>query len=215
MTRVIYYTATTLDGFIADPHDSLDWLLRQPQDGNGSNDYETFFAGIGALVMGSTTYEWVLRHDPGSWVYEVPTWVMTHRELPLPAVGTGAAPGIDSAGTDGVSTDSAGTDGAGSTPDVRFSSAPIARVYADMRDAAGGRDLWVVGGGDLAGQFADAGLLDEIMTSIAPVTLGAGRRLLPRRLDLELLEVGRNGAFVTARHRVVGPLREDGDSRGR
>ena len=42
--------------------------------------------------------------------------------------------------------------------------------------AAGGKDLWVVGGGDLAGQFADAGLLDEVITYIAPVTLGSGGR---------------------------------------
>ena len=53
---------------------------------------------------------------------------------------------------------------------------------AAMAAAAGGRNLWVVGGGDLAGQFADAGLLDEVLVTIAPVTLGAGAPLLPRRI---------------------------------
>jgi dihydrofolate reductase len=43
-----------------------------------------------------------------------------------------------------------------------------------MVEAAGGRNVWIVGGGDLAGQFADAGLLDEVIVSIAPVTLGGG-----------------------------------------
>ena len=57
-----------------------------------------------------------------------------------------------------------------------------------MTAAAGGKDLWVVGGGDLAGQFADAGLLDEVITYVAPVTLGSGRPLLPRRLELRLEE---------------------------
>ena len=52
-----------------------------------------------------------------------------------------------------------------------------------MTRAAGDRNIWIVGGGDLAGQFADAGLLDEVIVSIAPVTLGAGAPLLPRRLD--------------------------------
>ncbi|QZY52353.1 dihydrofolate reductase family protein [Leucobacter tenebrionis] len=185
MTRLIYYTATTLDGFLADPHDSLDWLLRQPQEEDGPGDYERFFAGIGALVMGRTTYEWVLDHEKDSWPYEIPTWVMTHRDLPLPGAGTG------------------------SEHDIRFSQRPVRDVHAEMLAAADGKDLWVVGGGDLAGQFADAGLLDEILTSIAPVVLGAGRPLLPRRLDLELVETGRNGAFVTARHRVIGRLLED------
>lgn len=186
MTRTMYYTATTLDGFIADPSDSLDWLLRQPQDDRVPNHYEEFFADVGALVMGSTTYEWVLRHESGAWPYRLPTWVMTSRELPLPA-------------------NSGPEDSLG----IRFAQGPVTDRHAEQCAAADGKDLWVVGGGDLAGQFAEAGLLDEVITSIAPVTLGAGRPLLPRRLDLELIEVGRNGAFVTARHRVVGPLAED------
>jgi len=69
--------------------------------------------------------------------------------------------------------------------------------------AAAGRNVWIVGGGDLAGQFADAGLLDEVLVSIAPVTLGAGAPLLPRPLELRLEELGRNGDFVSARFAVV------------
>ena len=72
-----------------------------------------------------------------------------------------------------------------------------------MARAAGERNRWVVGGGDLAGQFADAGLLDEVLVSIAPVTLGAGAPLLPRRLELRLEETGRNGDFTCARFSVV------------
>ncbi|UBH06434.1 hypothetical protein K8P10_001945 [Leucobacter sp. Psy1] len=52
MTQIVYRTATTLDGFIADPSDSLDWLLRQPQSPEGEARFETFMAGVGALVMG-------------------------------------------------------------------------------------------------------------------------------------------------------------------
>ena len=62
-----------------------------------------------------------------------------------------------------------------------------------------------VGGGDLAGQFADAGLLDEVIVSIAPVTLGAGAPLLPRRLELQLEELARNGDLACARFTVVRP----------
>ncbi|HWJ11988.1 MAG TPA: dihydrofolate reductase family protein [Nocardioides sp.] len=184
MTRTTYYTATTLDGFIADPDDSLAWLLRQPQDeGGGAQSYDDFIAGIGALVMGSTTYEWVLAHleqTGEKWSYSQPSWVMTSRDLPTPA---GA--------------------------DVRFASGPVAAVHDDLRAAAGDLGIWVVGGGDLAGQFADAGLLDEVVVSIAPVTLGAGRPILPRRLELRLVETAPNGAFVTARYAVDGPLLED------
>ena len=74
-----------------------------------------------------------------------------------------------------------------------------------MVEAAGGKDVWVVGGGDLAAQFAEAKLLDELILYIAPVTLGAGRPLFPRKFDLKLLELAQNGAFMCARYDVVGP----------
>ena len=74
-----------------------------------------------------------------------------------------------------------------------------------MAETADGRNVWIVGGGDLVGQFADAGLLDEVIVYIAPVTLGAGAPLLPRRIELQLEEVARNGDFACARYSVVRP----------
>jgi dihydrofolate reductase len=86
---------------------------------------------------------------------------------------------------------------------VVFTQADVASVHEEMVGAAGGRNVWIVGGGDLVGQFADVGLLDEVIVSIAPVTLGAGAPLLPRRLELRLEEVGRNGDLLSARFSVV------------
>jgi dihydrofolate reductase len=176
-----YYTATTLDGFIADPNNSLDWLFTRRREEDGLLGYGEFIAAVGALAMGSTTYEWILDHefagkDPAEWKwpYEIPCWVFTHRQLPV-------------------------------VPDARvvFTSADVRTVHAEMVAAAGGRNVWLVGGGDLVGQFADAGLLDEVLVTIAPVTLGAGAPLLPRRIELRLDEVGRNGDFACARYSVV------------
>ena len=181
MSRTQFYTATTLDGFIATPDDSLDWLLTRQQDPGGPLNYADFIAGVGALAMGSTTYRWILGHEfpsgdltAGRWPYEQPSWVFSSRDLP-------AVPGAD----------------------VRFVSGDVAPLHREMVSAAGGRNVWVVGGGDLVGQFADSGLLDEVLVMIAPVTLGAGRPLLPRRLELALAEVGRNGEFACARYTVV------------
>lgn len=167
-----FYTATSLDGFIATPAHSLDWLFAQDFDMAGPMAYPEFVAGIGALVLGASTYEW-LRESGEPWGYEQPTWVFTHRDLPV----------IEGA-------------------DVRFVSGDVAAVHAEMVAAAGGRDIWVMGGGDLAGQFADAGLLDEVWVQFAPVTLGEGQPLLPRRLQLDLLDTVRNRDFVCARYRV-------------
>ena len=87
-------------------------------------------------------------------------------------------------------------------PAVTFASGDVRPVHAEMAAAAGRRNVWIVGGGDLAGQFADAGLLDEVIVYIAPVTLGGGAPVLPRRLELRLEETARNGDFVTARYSV-------------
>ena len=81
MSLTQYYTATTLDGFIADPDDSLDWLFTRDQDLDGPLNYAEFISGIGALAMGSTTYEWIIGHefsgkDPAEWKwpYDIPCW---------------------------------------------------------------------------------------------------------------------------------------------
>ena len=173
MSLTRYYTATSLDGFIADDGHSLDWLFTRQQDRAGPLNYADFLGAVGAVAMGSTTYEWILDHGSG-WPYEIPCWVFTHRALRV-------------------------------VPDaaVTFTSGDVAAVHAEVAAAAGGRDVWIVGGGDLAGQFADAGLLDEVIVYVAPVTLGAGAPLLPRRVELRLEETARNSDFVTARYSVV------------
>jgi dihydrofolate reductase len=176
-----YYTATTLDGFIADPDNSLDWLFTHRREPEGPLNYGEFIAGVGVLAMGSTTYEWIVDHefagtDPAEWKwpYEIPCWVFTHRELPIVPEAQ-----------------------------IEFTSAEVAAVHEAMVAAAGDRNVWIVGGGDLAGQFADAGLLDEVIVQIAPVTLGGGAPLLPRRIELSLEELARNGDFACARFSVV------------
>jgi dihydrofolate reductase len=181
MSLTQYYTATTLDGFIADPNDSLEWLFTRDQDHDGSLNYRAFIADVGALAMGSTTYEWILDHefadkDPVDWrwPYEIPGWVFTHRDLRV-------------------------------VPDasVEFTSDLVETVHARMVETAGGKNVWLVGGGDLVGQFAEVGLLDELIVYVAPVTLGAGKPLLPRHVELRLEETARNGDFVTVRYSVA------------
>jgi dihydrofolate reductase len=159
MTRVVYFTACTLDGFIADENDSLDWLFEVPHS-EDAGSWDDFISRIGPLVMGATTYQWTLdRHfteHPEQWqefYANRPVWVFSHRDLP-------GIPGVD----------------------VQVVQGEVAPVYDELVAAAGGKDIWVVGGGDLVGQFDDAGLLDEVSLGMTPVTLGAGRPLLPRRI---------------------------------
>jgi dihydrofolate reductase len=180
-----YYTASSLDGFIADPHDSLDWLF--PLGDINDTGYSAFIREVGALAMGSHTYEWMLSHvvgphadRPQPWPYEHPTWVFTSRTLPLV-----------------------------SGADIRFVRGDVRPVHQAMVAGAGGKNVWIVGGGELAGQFYDHGLLDELLVQIGSVTLGAGKPLLPRTITtppLRLVSVKAVGTgFAELHYEIPAP----------
>lgn len=169
-----YYTATSLDGFIATEDDSLDWLF--PLSDLNDSSYPEFIAKVGALAMGSATYEWILHNadtvatETGStWPYTQPTWVFSSRTLPI-------------------------VEGA----KIRFAQGDVRQAHAEMRAAAGSKNIWVVGGGDLASQFYDAGLLDELIVQVGSVTLGKGKQLFPRRVLSPVLRL------VSVRHMGSG-----------
>jgi dihydrofolate reductase len=163
-----YYTASSIDGFIADPDNSLSWLFQFSEPSGMEDEYPRFIAEVGAMAMGSTTYEWIADYtgfltEPSKWEYTVPTWVFSSRELPR---------------ADGL--------------DIRFVSGDVAPVHEEMLRAADGQNIWLVGGGDLVGQFHDQGLLDEIIIGMASVTP-----------PLKLLGATQYGAdFVTLRYGV-------------
>ena len=178
-----YYTATSIDGFIATEDDSVEWLNSLGDVTDSS--YPQFVADVGALAMGSGTYAWILAHskevaaETGStWPYKQPVWVFSHRQLPS----------IEGA-------------------DIRFVSGDVRPVHAEMRSVAGKRNIWIVGGGDLAGQFYDAGLLDELIIQVGSVTLGQGKPLFPRRVlgpTLRLHSIQQMGSgLVELRYEVL------------
>lgn len=184
----IYCTATSLDGFIADDEESLSWLFTtqgHDQDPEGrygdgaSLDFDQFIPTVGAVVCGANTHAWVHRELTADgqdfvWPYEQPSWVVTHRDLDLPA-------------------------------GLRSFAGDVRELHAAATEAAAGRDVWIVGGGDLAGQFADAGLLDTVWIHQTPVVLGEGKPLLPRRLRLHRRRIERDGQLTAMLFDVVGP----------
>ena len=138
MGRTVYFYAQTLDGYIADADGGIDWLTQHPPGSRIEGGepvleaIEKFVAGVGAFAMGSTTYEYVLENSE-TWPYEGPAWIFTTREWPVAEGG-----------------------------DIRFTQAPVAEVHGEMAEAAGDRDVWIVGGGGLAQEFHAEGLLDEV-----------------------------------------------------
>jgi dihydrofolate reductase len=176
VTKVQYFTACTLDGYIADENNSLDWLFEVPHE-EEDRFWDEWFPSVGGLVMGATTYEWMLAHagpDPWRRYYgERSGWILTHRELPSIA-------GVE----------------------IAFVQGDVRPVYEEIAKRLSGANLWLVGGGDLVGQFHDAGLLDEIILGMTPVTLGRGAPLLPRRITSKHLAF-RSAELIGQRIRIV------------
>lgn len=182
LMKTQYYTATSLDGFIATEDDSLDRLF--PLGDVNETSYPSFIADVGALAMGPATYEWMLRHSDNiaaqtgsTWPYSQTTWVFSSRLLPLVPKAA-----------------------------IRLVQGDVRTVHSEMRQAAGSKNIWIVGGGDLAGQFYDAGLLDEVIVQVGSVTLGGGKPLFPRRVTnppLQLVSVRKIGpGFAELRYEV-------------
>jgi dihydrofolate reductase len=164
MGKAVYYCASSLDGYIAEADDTIEWLTGYQGSFEGpgvepiKGSYQRFYDGVGALVMGAVTYEFVLGQlaGGGDWPYKgKPCWVLSSRDLPLPE---------------------------GEGVDVRIVDAKVPDIYDEMIEAAGERDLWVVGGGNVASQFGDHGLLDLVHVTVVPVVLGEGKPLFDRRL---------------------------------
>ena len=163
--RTQYYTASSLDGFIATEDHSLEWLFQLGDV--EETGYSEFIRDVGAIAMGSATYEWMLQHvvnadpaKPNQWPYSQPVWVFSSRQL-------SSVPSAE----------------------IHFVSGDVRPVHREMLEARVAENIWLVGGGDLVGQFHDAGLLDELIVTIGSVTLGAGKPLLPRQIAFPPLQL--------------------------
>ena len=123
--------------------------------------YAEFLDQVGAIAMGAATYEQIVGWDI-DWPYPgKPTWVFTHRTLDVP----------DDA-------------------DVRFTDRTAAEVVAEIERETES-NVWLVGGGELARQWVDERVLDELILFVVPLLLGGGVRLFgdTRETDLELTDV--------------------------
>lgn len=109
-------------------------------------------SGFGVVAMGAETYR-SFEGSPKSWPYgTLPAWVFTHHEL-------AAIPGAD----------------------ITFVRGEVAEFHADLQLDAGGHGVALCGGGNLAAQFMESGLVDEMVLMVLPVALGSGRPVLPVR----------------------------------
>lgn len=160
-----YYVASSLDGFIATADDSLDWLF--PLARLEDTSYPSFFKDVGAIAMGATTYNFILKQmaagrtdQQRKWPYPQPTWVFSYHKLSI-------HPG------DGIT----------------LCKGDVHEVHAEMKAACKNKNIWIMGGGEIAGQFFDAGLIDELIVQIGSAVLKEGKPFLPRSISFPTLSL--------------------------
>jgi dihydrofolate reductase len=171
---VVLYITASLDGFIADENGGIDWLQGAEGEDYG---YAQFYAGIGAVLMGSKTYEQVIGFDIDFPYADKPCYVFTsHANLPKAA------------------------------DTVEFVADDPAGFVRRLVDGPG-KPLWACGGARLITALWNHGLIDEVDLFVQPVVLGAGIPLLlsehaQRRLALRSAR-GMAGDLVELRYSVV------------
>lgn len=158
MSTLVYYVAATLDGYIATQKHKLDWLDNFTL-GDDATSYDEFYETVGAVVMGSQTYNWIMANAPDDWPYQdVPAFVMSNQNLSAP-------PNLD----------------------ITFVKGDAGEIAAMARHAAKGKNVWLVGGGKTAACFANAGELQQLFITTIPVFLGSGVPVLPVDQALEVV----------------------------
>jgi dihydrofolate reductase len=173
--KVVVNRAMSLDGFIAGPGDEMGWI----RDLAPQEDTAKVAAATGAMLVGRRTWDVGARmeaDEPGSTDYPFtgPMFLLTHRPLDRP------------------------------DPGVTILSGDIGAAVATALDAAGGKDLEILGA-DVAAQALRRGLVDEILVYLLPVVLGGGVPFSAAgsvRVDLDPISSTRSGAATILRFRV-------------
>jgi dihydrofolate reductase len=193
MTTVVYDIHMSLDGYVRARNPTPDAPLGQGGDAlheyafsggdtAGREQMERGLDAIGAVICGRRTYDDSIRW----WGPDGPTG--SPRRLPLVVV-THDEPAD-------VPADSV----------YRFVTTGVEDALAQARELAGGRSVSVMGGPDVATQFLEAGLVDEISVHVVPYLFGAGTTLvgtLPAHVELEPVDQVSTAGATHLRYRIT------------
>lgn len=178
MAKVLWHVTMSVDGFIAGPGNSMDWMLGYGEENSEVNE---LLKDIGAVLAGRGTYDVGAGQKrpefskPYGGAWSGPVFVLTHK--------------------------------APKDPSVTFLSGDI-RAAVEAASRAAGDKYVVIFGADVARQCIEAHLLDDIVIHVVPVLLGDGVRLFSRPggdlVHLELGAVSRAVQVTNLRFAVVG-----------
>ncbi len=157
--KIIVYIATSADGYIARPDGDVEWLNRRARLDYGMGE---FYKTIDTVLIGRKTYDWALDYQKKTGAKESifdksVANYIFSRKPPEQAV-----------------------------PGVEFISEPV-KAFAQRLRATPGKNIWMMGGGELIASFLDAGEIDEFDIHVIPTFIGEGIPLIaPSHRDVLL-----------------------------
>ena len=193
MTSVVFDISMSLDGYITGPNRRPDQPLGDEgerlhtwafddDDAVGRDVLTKGIESTGAVICGRRTYDDSIPY----WGADGPTGPV---RLPVFVVSHDAPADVPDGGV------------------YRFVTEGIERARADATSAAGGKNVSVMGGADIGGQYIQAGLIDEISIHLVPVLFGSGTRMFEhlgdKHIQLETIEVIQTSAATHLRFRVI------------
>lgn len=170
--KVVLFIASSLDGYIADKDESLEWLFKV--EGEGDNGISEFYDTVDTTLMGKRTYDWLMRQDLKEFPYK-------DREC-------------------FVFTRSSYED----TEDVKFVNNDVTDFVNTLKHKKG-KNIWMMGGGELINSFIQHRLIDEFIITVAPTLIGSGTPLfreIDQELELSLIGTRQFNQFVELHYEV-------------
>lgn len=162
MSNVVLYIAQSLDGFIAKPDNNIDWLTSVPPSVKGDYGYTELINSIDTIIMGRKTYEVILAMQE-DWMYKGKTSYIVSSNQHLKI----------------------------KAPDTHLYNGDL-KLLVDTIKQKSGKDIWLIGGGELITGFINADLIDKMIITIVPKIIGEGIPLfapIPKESVWQLVNV--------------------------
>ena len=158
--KIIVYIATSADGYIARPNGDVEWLNRLPR----KSDYgmRAFYSSIDTVLFGRKTYDWAVnyhrKHRTGTSIFDKKLANYVFSRNPPKKIAPGG----------------------------EFVTGSV-KAFAKRLRSTPGKNIWMMGGGEIIASFLDAGEIDQFDIHVIPVFIGKGIPLIaPRHRDLPL-----------------------------
>lgn len=149
MRKVKLYIAASIDGYIACPDGSLDWLSKYPITSEQNYGYDDFFESVDSVIMGGKTYRDILNMDVIYPYKDKTSYIITQNKTNT------------------------------KKENIHFITDNVIETISKLKKKEG-KDIWLVGGGEIIAMFLEHDLIDEMIITIIPTILGAGIPLFPK-----------------------------------